>query len=304
MSDTPNNAAPPPFEQLAEAIRHRRSVYGHISGLTMERFAPGEAWSILPYRDVFVGDSDTGVIHGGVVTAMLDESCGMAVQLALDGTSAITTLDLRIDYQKPATPGLDIKAHAVCFRVTRSIAFVRATAYQDEESEPVATATACFMIGANRTNMLTDRPAFTGAPPPLEAPDGGAGLFANSPFARCLGIRLADDDTLVMPFSRQIIGNPVLPAIHGGMTGAFLETAAIVTVMRELGVPPPKPIGLTINYLRSGRALDSIASASIVKQGRHVVAFEARAWQDDATKPIATAFGHFMLRQLPGQEQD
>ncbi|WP_257168895.1 PaaI family thioesterase [Bradyrhizobium sp. SRS-191] len=305
MSDTSISAASEAFEQLAEAIRHRRSVYGHISGLRMDRFAPGEAWSTLPYRPVFVGDSDTGVIHGGVVTAMLDESCGMAVQLALDGSRAIATLDLRIDYQKPATPGLDIKAHAVCYRVTRSIAFVRATAYQEEESEPVATATACFMIGANRTNMLTDRPAFTGAPPPLEAPDDPSGPFATSPFARCLGIRLADDDTLVMPFSQQIIGNPVLPAIHGGMTGAFLETSAIITVMRELGVDaPPKPIGLTVNYLRSGRALDTIASASIVKQGRRVVAFEARAWQDDAAKPIATAFGHFMLRPEPGQEHD
>jgi uncharacterized protein (TIGR00369 family) len=245
------------------------------------------------------------VIHGGVVTAMLDESCGMAVQLALDGNSAIATLDLRIDYQKPATPGLDIKAHAVCLRVTRSIAFVRATAYQEEESEPVATATACFMIAANRTNMLTDRPAFAGMAPSLDAPEDATGPFATSPFARCLGIRLGDGGTFVMPFSHRIIGNPVLPAIHGGMTGAFLETAAIVTVMRELGVTvPPKPIGLTINYLRSGRALDSLASASIVKQGRRVVAFEARAWQDDASKPIATAFGHFMLRQSPGQEHD
>ncbi|MGJ5074289.1 PaaI family thioesterase [Bradyrhizobium oligotrophicum] len=305
MSHIPPTAAPPAFDALAEAIRNRRSVYGHISGLRMDRFAPGEAWSTLPYRPVFVGDSETGVIHGGVVTAMLDESCGMAVQLSLDGSRAIATLDLRIDYQKPATPGLDIKAHAVCFRVTRSIAFVRATAYQEEESEPVATATACFMIGANRTNMLTDRPAFTGAPPPLEAPEDPTGPFATSPFARCLGIRLAENETLMMPFSQQIIGNPVLPAIHGGMTGAFLETAAIITVMRELGASaPPKPIGLTINYLRSGRALDSIASASIVKQGRRVVAFEARAWQDDDTKPIATAFGHFMLRQAPGQEQD
>ncbi|MGJ4918271.1 PaaI family thioesterase [Bradyrhizobium sp. HKCCYLRH2060] len=305
MSHIPPTAAPPAFDALAGAIRNRRSVYGHISGLRMDRFAPGEAWSTLPYRPVFVGDSETGVIHGGVVTAMLDESCGMAVQLALDGSRAIATLDLRIDYQKPATPGLDIKAHAVCFRVTRSIAFVRATAYQEEESEPVATATACFMIGANRTNMLTDRPAFTGAPPPLEAPEDPTGPFATSPFARCLGIRLAENETLMMPFSQQIIGNPVLPAIHGGMTGAFLETAAIITVMRELGASaPPKPIGLTINYLRSGRALDSIASASIVKQGRRVVAFEARAWQDDDAKPIATAFGHFMLRQAPGQEQD
>lgn len=288
---------PLPFDQLTKAIETRRSVYGFISGLRLDRAAPGEAWSTLPYRPVFVGDTETGVLHGGVVTAMLDETCGMAVQLALDGTRAIATLDLRIDYLKPATPGLDIKAHSLCYRVTRSIAFVRSTAYQESEDDPVATATACFMIGANRTNMLTDRPRNDGAPPVLDAPEDPAGPFANSPFARCLGIRIGEDDTLVMPFSPKIIGNPILPAIHGGMTGAFLETTAIVGLTRELGVQkPPKPIGLTINYLRSGRALDSFAKVSIVKQGRRVVAFEAQAWQDDPAKPIASAFGHFMLR--------
>ena len=303
MTQPPVNT-PLPFEQLAEAIKSRRSVYGHISGLQLDRAAPGEAWSSLPYRPVFVGDTATGVLHGGVVTAMLDESCGMAVQLALDGTSAIATLDLRIDYQKPATPGLDIRAHSVCYRVTRSIAFVRATAYQESEDDPVATATACFMVGANRTNMLEGRLLGDRELPTLDAPENLSGPFAQSPFARCLGIRVGDDGTLVMPFSEKIIGNPILPAIHGGMTGAFLETTAIVGVTRELGVAPPKPIGLTINYLRSGRALDSFARVSIVKQGRRVVAFEAQAWQDDPAKPIASAFGHFMLRQGPGVDEE
>src|SRR5690242_12074353 len=173
-----------PFEELAEAIKGRRSDYGQISGLQLDRFAPNEAWSSLPYRPVFVGDTETGVLHGGVVTAMLDESCGMAVQLALDGTSAIATLDLRIDYQKPATPGLAIRAHSLCYRVTRSIAFVRSTAYQESEDDPVATATACFMVGANRTNMLKDRPAKEGAPPTLEIPDDPLSPFANCPSAR------------------------------------------------------------------------------------------------------------------------
>ena len=226
---------PLPFDQLAKAIEARRSDYGYISGLRLDRAAPAEAWSSLPYRPVFVGDTETGVLHGGVVTAMLDESCGMAVQLALDGTRAIATLNLRIDYQKPATPGLDVKAHSVCYRVTRSIAFVRSTAYQESEDDPVATATACFMVGANRTNMLTDRPMDFRASPTLEAPGDPASPFAKSPFARCLGIRVGDDGTLVMPFSPKIIGNPILPAIHGGMTGAFLETTAIVSVTRELG---------------------------------------------------------------------
>lgn len=304
MSKTPIPSTPMPFDELAEAIKGRRSVYGHISGLQLDRAAPGEAWSSLPYRPVFVGDTGTGVLHGGVVTAMLDESCGMAVQLALDGTCAIATLDLRIDYQKPATPGLDIKAHSFCHRVTRSIAFVRSTAYQDSEDDPVATATACFMLGANRTNMLEGRLMEERALPALDAPDDPDGPFASSPFARCLGIRIREDGTLVMPFSPKIIGNPMLPAIHGGMTGAFLETAAIVGVTRELGVSPPKPIGLTINYLRSGRALDSYANVSIVKQGRRVVAFEAQAWQDDRLKPIASAFGHFMLRQTPEADEE
>ena len=294
-----------PFDELAQAIAGRRSVYGSISGLRLDRAAPGEAWSSLPYRPVFVGDTETGVLHGGVVTAMLDESCGMAVQLALDGTRAIATLDLRIDYQKPATPGLDIKAHSICYRVTRSIAFVRATAYQDSEEDPVATATACFMVGANRTNMHSDRPLDERAPSGLDAPEDPSGPFARSSFARCLGIRVSEDGTLVMPFSPKIIGNPILPAIHGGMTGAFLETTAIIGVTRELGVLAlPKPIGLTINYLRSGRALDSYANASIVKQGRRVIAFEAKAWQEDPAKPIASAFGHFMLRKAPGGDEE
>src|SRR6185369_3386378 len=182
MSKPPIPSTPLPFDQLAEAIQGRRSVYGHISGLRLDRAAPGEAWSSLPYRPVFVGDTATGVLHGGVVTAMLDERCGMAVQLALDGTSAIATLDLRIDYQKPATPGLDIKAHSLCYRVTRSIAFVRSTAYQESEDDPVATATACFMVGANRTNMLQDRLREARVLPALEVPDDPTSLFAKSPF--------------------------------------------------------------------------------------------------------------------------
>lgn len=294
-----------PFEEIVEIVQRHRSYYGRLSRLTLDRAAPGEAWSHLPHNPVFVGDVETGVLHGGVVTAMLDESCGMAVQLALDGYSSIATLDLRIDYQKPATPGLDLKAHSVCYRVTRSIAFVRATAYQESEDDPVATATACFMIGANNAPLVRGaRPEYREIVP-LDAPDDPAGRFAGSPFARCLGIGEGDGGALVMPFSPRIIGNPVLPAIHGGLTGAFLETTAIVALLRELGPESrPKPIGLTVNYLRSGRAADSFANVSIVKQGRRIVAFEAKAWQSDPAKPIAAAFGHFMLRRTPDAAEE
>ena len=103
------------FDDKARMIQNRRSIHGGIIGLKLDRYAPGEAWSSLPYHPVFVGDAGTGVIHGGVVTTMLDESCGMAVQLALSGTAAIATLDLRIDYLRPATPG-----QAVMLRINRA----------------------------------------------------------------------------------------------------------------------------------------------------------------------------------------
>src|SRR3974390_2108018 len=204
MSEEPTITTPRPFDDLAKAAAKHRSVYGAISGLRLDRTAPGEAWSTLPYRPVFVGDTQTRGVHGGVVTAMLDETCGMAVQLAQDGVRAIATLDLRIDYQKPSTPGLDIRAHSTCYRVTRSIAFVRATASPESEDNPVSTAPACFMPGANRSNMFVERAREDYEIPTLEAPDDPTGLFANSPFARWLGIRITADGTMVMPFAPKI----------------------------------------------------------------------------------------------------
>lgn len=102
----------------------------------------------VPYADHLVGDPDTGVVHGGVLTALLDNACGIAVRPA-DSQTAISmaTLDLRIDYLGAAVPHQDILAHAVCYKRTRHIAFVRATAYQSTVDDPIATCVASFMLG-------------------------------------------------------------------------------------------------------------------------------------------------------------
>src|SRR5260370_8674917 len=81
MSKTSIPNAPLPFDELAEAIKGRRSVYGLISGLRLDRAARGEAWSSLPYRPVFVGDTETGVLHGGVLPPLPPRSLGMALPL-------------------------------------------------------------------------------------------------------------------------------------------------------------------------------------------------------------------------------
>ena len=103
----------------------------------------------VPYDARLVGDPDTGVIAGGVVTTLLDHCCGQAAHAALDSFKFIATLDLRIDYMRAAEPGKDIFARAHCFKVTRNVAFVRAVAYETDPDDPVAAATAAFMLDSS-----------------------------------------------------------------------------------------------------------------------------------------------------------
>ena len=103
----------------------------------------------VPYAEHLVGDPDTGVIHGGVITAALDNASGWSVRMKDDWEEGMSmaTLDLRIDYMKPATPGEDLLVSAECFKKTKNIAFVRAVAFQEDIDDPVATSTASFMLG-------------------------------------------------------------------------------------------------------------------------------------------------------------
>ena len=104
----------------------------------------------VPWREDLVGDPDTGVIAGGVVTSLLDHTCGLAITSAaygqIDGPFGTATLDLRIDYMRPARPRAGVTAEAHCYRLTRSIAFVRAQAWDADASDPIATAQGAFML--------------------------------------------------------------------------------------------------------------------------------------------------------------
>jgi uncharacterized protein (TIGR00369 family) len=132
-----------------------------------------------------------------------------------------------------------------------------------------------------------------------------AELLAAIPFCRHLGLRPEvgqGELVLVMPFAPHLIGNATLPALHGGVIGAFLETAAIAQIIWELGGGHlPKPIDISIDYLRSGRAVETRARAHIAKRGRRVVNVHGELWQDDPEKPIATLRGHFLLGSEPNR---
>jgi uncharacterized protein (TIGR00369 family) len=131
------------------------------------------------------------------------------------------------------------------------------------------------------------------------------------PYARFLGVRPelhGDELTLVLPFADRLIGNPLLPALHGGVVGAFMELTAVAQLAvtaREAGLGHlPKTIDISIDYLRSGRPVDTFARARVVKVGRRIANCFVEAWQQERAQPIASLRGHFLMRGSEGVSPD
>lgn len=127
--------------RFIEAIPHAKAL-----GLKLTRISNGEAEITMPYNEALIGDPLTGVIHGGAVSTMLDTCCGAAVLSHPMEPMSTATIDLRIDYMRAATPGQTITTRATCYHITRNVAFVRATATDDDQDNPVATASGAFTV--------------------------------------------------------------------------------------------------------------------------------------------------------------
>jgi len=120
------------------------------------------------------------------------------------------------------------------------------------------------------------------------------------PYLEFLGVTVEEKPGGVLichlPFQDKLVGNPTLPAIHGGVIGGLLESVALLQLIWSLDAPTlPRTVNTSIDYLRSGWAKDTFARGRITKQGRRVANVRAEAWQDDPERPIAAAHGHFLL---------
>jgi uncharacterized protein (TIGR00369 family) len=113
-------------------------------GIELVSVESGAGVMRVEWREDLVGDPATGVLAGGVITSLLDHVCGLAV--ASRHQSGTATLDLRIDYMRPAEPRRPVIGAAHCYKLTRSIGFVRASAYESDPSDPIATAQAAFAL--------------------------------------------------------------------------------------------------------------------------------------------------------------
>lgn len=127
--------------QFISALPHSKAL-----GMVLTDMGEGVAVIEMPYDEKIIGDPKTGVISGGAVSALMDTCCGAAVMSHPSSPGGTATLDLRIDYMRSATPGQKIVSRAEVYHITRSVAFVRATAVDDNVDVPVATVTGAFTV--------------------------------------------------------------------------------------------------------------------------------------------------------------
>lgn len=125
---------------FTQAIPHSREC-----GMVIDRLDAGGADAHLPYRPEWLGDTGRGLIHTGIIISLVDTVSGLAALAAIGRFEPVPTLDLRMDYLRPAVPDKTLYARAECYRLTRSICFVRASAWQDDAAEPVAVSQSTFM---------------------------------------------------------------------------------------------------------------------------------------------------------------
>ena len=318
-SNTPGNpVASPVLDDLQRKFVSRKPHMREI-GLTITALSLGRGAMSLPDRPDWLGDPARGWLHTGPVTVLADSTCGLAVGAALPMRVPFATLDLRMDYLGAASPGQPVHCEAHCYRLTRSVAFVRGEVWQADRQAPVASVQASFMLATpagthpsqHATQQLakdaTQQAAGNAGPDadgaaPWRAPTGHAPVLDGSaiPYVDYLRIHLAsggETPLYCLPFQDTLIGNPYLPALHGGVVAGFAETAATLQLIRSMaGAKLPKCIDFSIDYLRAGRAEATYAACEVVRLGGRVALVQVRCWQSKGpAQPIAVARGHFLL---------
>jgi uncharacterized protein (TIGR00369 family) len=303
--------------------------FARAAGMQAERMSQARGSVTMAASDAWTGHAAANQIHPGCLAVLADTACGLAVGAAMNPIEPYATLDLRMDYLRPARAGLELRCDAHCHRLSRSVAFVRGEVFQPGSEEAVAAVNATFMLATANTRRQ-DLPGAAPRPKaadhtatpgdPADAPaaprwHGGAAVLAHgqSPYVDFLGIErqigldAQQGDVFRMPFRPELIGNPVLPALHGGVVAGFAETAALLhlvfsnapdadphTTQAHEG-SAPRGVDFSIDYLRSAKPIDTFARCTTVRQGSRVALVHVTVWQDDPSKPIASARSHCLL---------
>jgi len=266
----------------------------------------------LPPRPTWCGDTRHNRIHTGCLCALADTACGFAVATAVSEAGAFATLDLRMDYLRSADAGTELYCHAHCHRVSRNVAFVTGELRQPGCEDTIALVNATFMRTASGGPRRAKPGEHTSSHPcpPGSAQAGSADTETpavlpegRSPYVDYLGVALHAENkggpVFRLPYREDLIGNPNVPALHGGVLGGFGETVMILHLIHGSGPLSsiPKAVDFSIDYLRPARPVDTFAQGLTVRQGNRVSLVQANLWQEDPRRPVAAVRGHWLMPQ-------
>ena len=308
-----------PLDHFAKAFLEG-IPFARAAGMVPVLMSQGRASVTMMASEHWTGHAAAGHIHPGCLTVLADTACGVAVGAAMNPIEPYATLDLRMDYLRPAKAGSALRCDAHCHRLSRSVAFVRGEVFQEGSDEAVAAVNATFMLSTANARRH-DVPASASATPRADVANPADGEAAAptpwhgelavtqavSPYAAFLGIERQvstdgqEGDVYRMPFKPELIGNPMLPALHGGVVAGFAETAALLHLIFTNSQAPgsevssPRGVDFAIDYLRSAKPIDTFARCTTIRQGSRVALVHVTVWQDDPSRPIVSARSHCLL---------
>lgn len=312
---------PTPGQDLQVWVDQRMAIipFSRMSGMTVTAVAAGRTTLRLPARPEWCGDIERNRIHTGVICALADTACGFAVGTSVSELGAFATLDLRMDYLRSADAGRDLLCQAHCHRVSRSVGFVTGEVRQPDSDEVIAVVNATFMRtrAAARRGPEPAGPRKPLIPPPALHQVSPEALLAaaratrpalpegRSPYVDFLGVvqlpQAKAGPIFRLPFREDLIGNPRVPALHGGVLAGFAETVMnlhLVASNPPMGNRTPKAVDFAIDYLRPARPMDTFAQGITIRLGHRVSLVQANLWQEDPQRPVAATRGHWLMPGL------
>jgi uncharacterized protein (TIGR00369 family) len=306
---------PTPDQDLRQWVDQRMAIlpFSRMAGMTATSVEQGRIGLLLPARPMWCGDLERNRIHTGAICALADTACGFAVGTSVSEPGAFATLDLRMDYLRSADAGRDLVCQAHCHRLSRSVGFVTGEVRQPGSEEVIAVVNATFMRSlppAGRApggrRSLIPQPSLNQVS--AEALQGAAQATSpaipegRSPYVDLLGVvqhpQVNAGPVFRLPFREDLIGNPKVPAIHGGVLAGFAETVMylhLVATAPPRGKGVPKAVDFAIDYLRPARPMDTFAQGITIRLGNRVSLVQANLWQEDPQRPVAATRGHWLM---------
>lgn len=301
---------------LAAADQHQFFIdnipHNRLLRMQLGPSSRGQLSFVLPHHPAIIGAPAGNAAHTGALTSALDAAMGSSVLTWFDQAQRSATLDLRVDFLRGARPGADLCCETRCLSVSDHLAVVGGLAHDGDRDDPVAIATGRFAVFPLRPGFdleleialgrsSPERPATAEAMTAAPAAGDTAlpTALADQAYLRSLGLKLDMAATPVrglMPYHERVVGNPKVPALHGGALATLMQVTAAAELMKtSQASSAPLMSSCTIEYLRSAELVDCQASAAVVTRSRRYANLRAAIWQSREDQPVAVATVHFLL---------